>query len=93
MMTEFEKLKFAYSELYHLYEKELKKRRCNQSYLANIKASLNALRSIMYALNELAPKLELDFYEEDEIACASVKVKGYIHEDTYDCLYNWKGKK
>ena len=86
-MTEFEKLKFAYSELYHLYETI---EECSESYLANIKASLNALRTTMYALNELAPKLELDFYEEDEIACASVKVKGYIHEDTYDCLYNWK---
>ena len=90
-MTEFEKLKFAYSELYHLYEKERKKRWCSQSYLANLLASITAIYQTMYALNELAPKLEMDFYEEDEIACASVKVKGYIHEDTYYCLYNWKG--
>lgn len=90
-MTEFEKLKFAYSELYYLYKKERKKRCCSQSYLANLLASITAIYQTMYALNELAPKLEMDFYEEDEIACASVKVKGYIHEDTYYCLYNWKG--
>ena len=90
-MTEYEKLKFASEELMALYEKERKKKRCSQLYLGKLSSSINAIRTTMYALNELAPKLEMDFYEEDEIACASVKVKGYIHEDTYYCLYNWKG--
>ena len=93
MMTEFEKLKFAYSELYHLYEKERKKKHYSQLYLGKLSSSINTIRQTMYALNELAPKLEMDLYEEDDIAYASVKVKGHIHEDTWSCLYDWKGRK
>jgi hypothetical protein len=89
-MTEFEKLKFASEELMALYEKERKKKHFSQLYLGKLSSSINALRQTMYALNELAPKLELDLYEEDDIAYASIKVKGHIHEDTWSCLYDWK---
>ena len=92
-MTEYEKLKFASEELMALHEKERKKKRCSQLYLGKLSSSINALRQTMYALNELAPKLEMDLYEEDDIAYASVKVKDYIHEDTWSCLYDWKGRK